>query len=877
MTDGELGGESIFRTKIVRPPVKNLINRERLYEFLDRGGARKLTIVSAPAGYGKTSLVASWLAKRSLDSCWVSLGRLDGSAQQLTTYLEAALDRLENREGGEGSKGLAAFLNALSARRGETFVILDDFHLAECAEVNDLVMFLLDHLPSTAHLFIITRTDPTLRLARLRGQAELVEVRQSDLALTREEIEDFLKQISGVSLAKDEVQTLFHATEGWVAGLQILTSSIRDGADLSSLVGELGAKKRYLRDYLAEEVVARLDAPMLEFLERCSILERLSAELCGAVTGRGDSRALLAMMDRQNLFVSPIDEEHRWFRLHHLFAELLSARLAEEHGEELPMLHRRASDWYLAHDQPIEAIDHLLASGDPEAAAELIDERGEWLMKVGELKVATKWIRALPREVSSRYPAIVFLQAWAGIEEGRPLEQIERDLDSLGGRGAFEAQILCLRSYLAGLRGKAAEALALSEEACRRIEEGNLFVNGHAKFRLAVARLVSGMSSEAIDLLESAAEESLRAGNLLVAAAALTHEGRALVELGEIERGERSYQRALDLGINFGSPRRGYAAWGLIGLAEISRLRGDIDGALELFGEGMTSLANWLDLNAFSTSLGIAHALLSKGRESEALDALKSAEGLASRSTIPLYFARLTKAHRALILLRRGRIEEARACLGSQDSTDALDAEASYIEAIVSDQEILARARLNLAEGKPRECFDAALSVARRARNRKRELSGYLADLVLTQAYWKTEEIEQALATLERALSFAAERGLTQPFVDEGTAMARILYRARASGLDHPFIGKLLALFPLEEQSRAAAETRHGSFEALSPREAEILTLLSQGLSNKEVAATLYLSVRTVKWYTSSIYAKLDVSSRTQAIARARQLEILPD
>ena len=877
MMDDEFGGESILQTKIVRPPIKNIVHRKRLYELLDIGAGRKLTIVSAPPGYGKTTLVASWLAERSLDSCWINLGRLDKSAQQVTIYLEAALDRLDKLERAAGSDRWTSFLNTLAERQRETILVLDDYHLAESAEVNDLAMLLLDHLPPSAHLVISTRVDPVLRLARLRGQAEMIEIRQSDLALTREEIGDFIKQASGVVLAKDEVRSLFRATEGWVAGLRILFSSSAGVADLSHLIAELGGRQRYLRDYLAEEVIAHLDPAMLEFLERCSILERLSAELCRAVTGRSDSREILAAIERQNLFMTPLDESHRWFRLHHLFAEHLSARLAEEHGDELPGLHRRASEWFMAHDEPVEAIDHRLASGDTEAAAELIGGYSEWLMKQGELPVATRWIGSLPDEVCSRYPVILILRAWAGIDEGKPLELIERDLDSIGGSGEFEAQVLCIRSYLAGLRGRDGEALELSERASRSIAEGDLFVHGHAKFRLAVARLISGESGEAIDLLESAAEESLQAGNLLVAAAALAHEGRALVELVEIDRGERTYQRALDLAMGPAGSRKGYAAWAQIGLAEISRLRGDLDGALALFEEGLASLPGWLDLNRFSTGLGLAFALLTKGRESAAIDALRSAEELARRFAVPRYFTRLVIAHRNIILLRCGRLQEARAGLAATLSPDTPDGNSSYIEGIVSDFEILARARLALLENDLRACVELGRAVAHGARSRGREMHGHFADLVLTQAYWKAEEIDQALSVLERALSFAAERGLIQPFVDEGPEMARILYRARALGVDHPFIGKLLAAYPLEVQGRAAADSQPRTMEALSAREIEVLSLLAKGLSNKEAGASLYISVRTVKWYTSSIYAKIAVSSRTQSIAKGRQLDILPE
>jgi LuxR family maltose regulon positive regulatory protein len=868
---------SILQTKIARPPVRNIVRRPRLYELLDSGAQRKLTIVSAPAGYGKTTLVASWLGERSLDCCWVNLDRLDGSAQQVTTYIGAALDRLEERQNALRSNRWTELLNALAARRRETIVILDDYHLAESAEVNDLVMLLIERLPPASHLVIVTRADPALRVARLRGQGELVEIRQSDLALTIEEIEAFLKEVSGIELAKKAAQSLHRATEGWVAGLQILTSSLKDGADPSRLVGEPGNRQRYLRDYLVEEVLAGLDPPTLEFLERCSILERLSAELCDAVTGRRDSRELLASMDRQHLFVSSQDEERRWFGMHHLFAELLSARLQDERADELPALHRVAAQWFAAHDQPLEAIDHRLAAGDMETAAELINERAEWLLKQGELMVAKKWIDSLPDEICAKHPAIALLRVWSGIEEGQPLVKIERELDSIGGAPWYEAQVLCIRSYLAGLQGKNGQALELSEKASRMTDGQDLFVRGHAKFRVAVARLASGDVGEAIELLESAAEESLQAGNLLMTVTALAHKARAMVSRGDIDGGERTYQRALDLAMRPGGSRSGYVAWALIGLGEVNRLRGNIEGALELFGEGMETLANWPDLNAFSTGLSVAHALLAKGRAADALEALRSAEELARRSTIPLYFSRLVEAHRTLILLRCGRLRDARACMKELSPRDDPSADDSYVEGMVSDLEILAQARLALLEKKPRECIDLAIPAAARARNQKRELHALNADILMVQAHWQMEEIDEALPILERGLSFASERGIAQPFIDEGPELARILYRARALGLNDPFIRELLAAFPLDQQSGAAAETQPPSVESLTAREVEVLTLLSQGLSNKEAAAALFLSVRTVKWYTSNIYAKLAVSSRTQAIAKARRLGILPE
>ena len=661
MTDGGFETESILQTKIVQPPVRSVVRRERLFERLDRGATCKLTLVSAPAGYGKSTLVSTWLAERSRDCCWLNLDRLDGSAHRVTVYLEAALDRLQPRKDLPGANRLVAFLNALAARRDPTMVVLDDYHLAESAEVNDLVALVLENLPPIAHFVIITRSDPTLRLAKLRGQGEVVEIRQSDLAFTIEESNAFLAEVGGVVLNPEQVKLLSYSTEGWIAGLQMLASSLKDGVDPSHLIGELGGGQRYLRDYLVEEVLTNLDLPTREFLERCSILERLSADVCDALTGRTDSLEVLSSIDRQNLFVIPLDEEHRWFRLHHLFAEVLLARLQDHHAEELPALHRKASEWFDAHHQPFEAISHLVDSGDILAAAELISAHAEWLMKRGELMAVKAWIASIPEEVCARYPVIVLLRAWAGIVDARPLAQIERELDMVGGTGAYEAEVLCLRSYLAGLQGRDEEALQLSEQAARMVSGQDLFVSGDAKFRIAVARLASGHVTEAISLLESAADESLQAGNLPVAVAALAHKARAMVEQGELDGGEQTYQRALDLGLHREGRRGSYVGSALIGLGEISRLRGNIESSVELFREGMEISGDWLDLNAFYTSLGSAFALLAQGRQVDAWKALQSADQLAQRFTIPLYFTRLVEAHRIIVALRCGRLQEARA------------------------------------------------------------------------------------------------------------------------------------------------------------------------------------------------------------------------
>ncbi|HET6486363.1 MAG TPA: LuxR C-terminal-related transcriptional regulator [Spirochaetia bacterium] len=876
MTDSGFGSESILQTKIVRPPVRSVVHRKRLYERLESGAARKLTVISAPAGYGKTTLVSSWLGERSRDHCWVNLGQLDGSAQRVTTYLGAALDRLEQRESPPGPNHWVAFLNGLAERQQDTMLIFDDYHLAESAEVNDLVMSLLENLPPTAHLVLITRIDPALRLAKLRGQGELVEIRESDLAFTIEEIRAFLTEAGGVSLTSEEALAISHTTEGWIAGLHILASSLKGSADPSRLIGELSGGQRYVRDYLVEEVIARLDPSTLDFLERCSILERLSADLCDAVTGRSDSRDVLAAIDRQNLFVSPMDEEGRWFRLHHLFAGVLSARLQESHAKELPILHRKASEWFDAHHNPVEAINHRVASGDAAASAELIDRYGEWLLKRGELMTARRWIGSLPDEVCAGHPLILLLRAWAAIMEGRPLEEIEKELESIG-TGAFEAQVLSVRSYLAVLQGKDQEALRLSKQAARIAGEPDSFVSGFAKSRVAVARLASGQVSEAIELLESTANESLETGNSLVSVVSLVHKAGALVRRGDLDGGEQAYRRALDLAAHDDGSRRWFVGWVLLGLGEVHRLRGDIEGALELFREGAETSSNWLDFYDFYNILGFAQALMAKGRESEALEGLRSAERLAHKSATPLFFERLVDALWMLVLLKSRRLPEARARLSTPASRDKPGTGASYVESLVSDLEILARARLALLEGENRPCIDLALPVALEARKQERGLHALYADLLLVQAHWRAEEIDEATTVLERALSFASERGIVQPFVDEGPELARILYRARTLGVDHPYIGKLLAVFPLDQQSAAAVEAQPQSVEPLSAREVKVLTLLSQGLSNKEVAAKLYLSVRTVKWYTSNIYGKLGVSSRTQAIAKARQLEILPE
>ncbi len=705
-----------------------------------------------------------------------------------------------------------------------------------------------------------------------------MEIRASDLQFTTAEVEEFLHTVGGVSMESGEIASLASRTEGWIAGLQMIAASLRNCPDPSRFVRELSADNRFVLDYLVEEVFARLDPDLQEFLLGCSVLERLNPDLCKAVTGRSDAAELLEYADKNNLFVTPLDDGRHWYRLHHLFGDVLYARLEQAAPEEPTVLHARAAEWLITHGHAAEAVDHLIAANRYQEAAELVEGHAEKMMMSGKVRPVMRWITALPSELPGAHPVIDAIRAWISLLSGEPMERVEEKLSRIAG-GPFDALVLSLRAYIAIVRGRSAEGIGLANKAMEKMPERYHFLKGFACLTGALAQILSGDMERAFDMLARAGDESLAAGNVLVAVLALAYHAEIRLHHGQVRTAETLYERALALSSDQEGTRIPCSGAGLQGLGLVEWLRGNLEEAVELFRQGIDAYRGWFGPANIDAYIGLARALDSLGRADESDVAIAEAEQLARQFDATEFDDRLVDCVHSELLIRRGRVAEARAIrddgppVARDDKSREINAE-SFIIAY----EALIEARLRIEEGDVEKCIGLAERLAERARELGRLITALDAELLLTRAYWRSDRADAAFAALERALLIAGPEGIVQRFVDEGPEMARILYESRTAGNRDEFIGAILAKFPLNEQSSAAASVHDDrSIDALTAREVEVLTLLSRGLSNKEAASELCVSVRTVKWHTSHIYAKLDVTSRTQAIARARQLGILAD
>ena len=443
----------LLGTKLHAPlPRPSAVDRARLLDRLGRGAMSKLTLVSAPPGFGKTTLVAQWIAAQGAErsTAWVSLEPADNEPTTFWAYVVAAVARVLPGVGdaardlladgqARADRAIAALVNDLATVPGDLVIVLDDLHVIEAPEIGEGLAFLLDHLPPQVHLVVITRSDPPLPLARMRARGELVEVRAADLRFTTDEAAAYLNDQMGLSLAGAEVNTLEARTEGWIAALQLAAISMRGREDVASFIASFAGDDRYVVDYLADEVLERQPEAIRDFLLRTAILDRLTGALCDAVTGATGGSATLVSLERANLFLVPLDDQRRWYRYHHLFADLLRTRLLDQHPDDVPELHRRASAWWEAHGEPAEAIGHALAAGDVERAADLVEPEARRLVRGRHEMTVRRWLDSLPDRIFEVRP--VLADAHAGVllatgqTEGvdRRLDQAERWLDAAVG------------------------------------------------------------------------------------------------------------------------------------------------------------------------------------------------------------------------------------------------------------------------------------------------------------------------------------------------------------------------------------------------------------------------------------------------------------
>jgi LuxR family maltose regulon positive regulatory protein len=901
---------TVLQTKLYVPRARaGRVPRSRLVERLDRGVDSKLVLVSAPAGFGKTTLLTEWLARRSTSrdsgsAAWLSLDAGDNDPAHFWTYViaglrtlvpsmgDTALDLLRSPQALPVEAVLTTLLNDLGAVDDDVVLVLDDYHVIESREVHDAMAFLLDHLPPQLHLVIASRSDPPLPLARLRARGDLTEVRAADLRFTTEEAASYLNGAMGLQLTARDVVALEGRTEGWIAALQLAALSLQGRDDTKDFIAGFAGDDRYVVDYLVEEVVQRQREEVRDFLLQTSILSRLTGPLCDAVVSGAGGRSMLEQLDRANLFLVPLDDQRRWYRYHHLFADVLQARLLDERPDQVPRLHDRASRWYDDNGEPAEAIRHATAGGDVQRAADLVELNLAAVRRERQDPLLRRWLEALPEEVVRMRPVLCVAYAGsrlstaevAGVEAR--LEDAERWVLAMasadGGRpegmvAVNEQELAWLPTwtavYRAGLalaQGDGEQTVEHARRALSLRDDEDLVALGAGTALIGLASWARGDLGTTHASYVACLDTFERAGHVADVMGIAITVGDINVIWGRLGEALRTYQDALRLAATLDAPPRG-AADMHVGISAIHYARDDLAASRqELQSSRELGEHKALPQNRYRWRVAMARVLEAEGDLDGAIELLDEADRLYVGDFSPR--VRPVPACVARVRIKQGRLGDVRQW-ARREGLAAGD-ELSYLR----EYEHVTLARALLAEsGSDRVpgVLDDADGLLRRlleAAEKGGRLTIVIEVLVLQAlARQLRGDTAGALTRLDRALGLAAPERHVRVFVDEGEPMAVLLSAAADTGAG-VFATELLEA--LGGSTRPRRPTAQGLVEPLSEREHEVLRLLATDLSGPEIARRMVLSLNTVRTHIKNVYAKLGVNSRRAAVRRAEELDL---
>jgi LuxR family maltose regulon positive regulatory protein len=890
-------------TKLHLPrPRAQLVPRSQLVERLQQGVAGALTLVSAPAGFGKTTLLAQWRASTRTPVAWLSLEPEDNEPTRFLTYLIAALQTLDPHLGARARALLSppqpaeleivltVLVNDLMRGPGEAFaLVLDDYHVVDAAPIHQALTYLVEHLPSQMHLIIATRSDPPLPLARLRARGQLTELRAAELRFGAAEAGAFLEEVMGLHLAQEDVITLQTRTEGWVAGLQLAALSLQGRANPSDVLSAFTGSHRFVLDYLSEEVLSRQPTAVQTFLLSTSVLSRLSGSLCDAVTGQQESQALLEALERANLFVAALDDERGWYRYHHLFADLLRSRLHQAMPTLVPDLHRRASTWYEQHDLVGDALHHARLAPDLDRAMRLVEQYTHELVFRGQAHTVLSWLASLQDELVRTHPRLCLSQALLLLFSGQlgeallRLQEAEQSVSHLTPADeaqVFLNQVATVQAYLLFFQGDLAHSVALAQQASDQLAERPVQVRDATDLIAAHRGLLSGDVRRVEEQRVTRLPSALSVGRDVFAMEVFVHltsillHARLLRLQGRLRQAAATYEQMAQFqGEHEGALLHpGYC----FGLGELCYEWNDLDAAEHLLEQGREVLGGPLTLAADAIAQGYASlARLHQARNNNT-GALAIVEAFAT-----LAFARqFAPAPLAFVGAVRAQLELMRGHLAAAVRwAEASGLSASDDPCYPREQEYLTFARVRIAQGRasPTGPFLVeALHLLERRRSDAEEKArlGSVLEILLLQAlaFSALGKGTAALPVLERALTLAEPQGYIRLFVDEGEPMVALLRQAYAQGIAPDYVATLLAAAGAPKLP--APSPADSLLEPLTEREREILRLLVAGLSNAAMARELVITLGTVKSHVNHIYGKLGVQSRSQAIARAHSLHL---
>ena len=889
---------SLLTTKLYFPPVRPaLVPRPRLVERLQMGLQGPLTLLSAPAGSGKTTLLSEWRAGAGAQFplAWLSLDEGDNDPTRFFHHLAGSLDLLQpgalaeilpylqSSERLDPQVLLTPLINALSSFPRDFLLALDDYHTIETGSIHAALAFLLDHLPARMHIALLTRADPPLPLSRLRARGHLTEIRAEHLRFNLEETAQFLQTVMHLNLRPDQVAALEKRTEGWIAGLHLAALSMQGREDVDGFVSAFTGSNHYIVDYLGEEVLARQPEALREFLLKTSLLERLTGGLCDALTGREDGESVLQELEHANVFVISLDKEQRWYRYHHLFGELLRNRLVHSFPEAVSGLHDRASAWFETQGFMAEAIDHALASRDYPNAARLFCKDSLEVMYTRSFTSLEHWLKAFPQAFLQEDPRLCIAMAhvlwstgrqdqipsWSAWAEKGLASRLTADPQISTGLEyqTFLGETFAFQSLQAQAEHRLEEAVELAQKAADLIPK----TARNRAFALGSLYIANSMSGNIDKALEVSAE-AVTLARMLDYPSMLSTGTYTLCHLlmvkGRVREAERVAKEALDHAAQHGQAGLFYYGLVHIALADICCERNELE-AMETFltrGLGMIRQGgtNILLINGLFSLATLYFLRRDYPKAMETLDDLDRLAREMGQKTVSQDVERF-KLH------CREQMGDLSGLAGWLEKVDQRVEEKMDTERFA--ELVMAARSLRMLNRKPEasQILDSLLTLAERSGH-----IDWLINVLALQAAAQKEDGNEprALAFLEKGLSLAQPEGILRPFLDEGPGMQELLRSAQRRNILPEYTARLLAAYEetFPGKPAPAAAPRPG---ILSRREVELLHLIADGCSNKEIADRLVISLGTVKRHTVNIFNKLDVKNRTEAVARARELKLL--
>ncbi|MBE0687051.1 MAG: tetratricopeptide repeat protein [Anaerolineaceae bacterium] len=856
---------------------------------------RALILVSAPAGYGKTTLVSSWLKDKRIPSAWLSLDNGDNDPIRFLQYLLAALipiapaiegglfDMLEGIQPAQFEKVINLLSNELAADPNPFVLVLDDFHVIHTEAVHKILTYLLEHLPPQMHLALLTRTDPPFPIARLRVRNQLLDIRADQLRFTREEVAAFLNEAMELTLSTNDLAALEARTEGWIAGLQMAALSLQGSKDIHGFILAFTGSHHYVMDYLVEEVLKNQPNQVGSFLLQTSILDRLCGSLCEAIVqtdkvGSINGQKMLETLEDMNLFLIPLDNERHWYRYHHLFSDVLRKHLVFQQPQLLAELHRRASQWYEQNEFLAETVQQAIAAGDHDRAAQLIEENGCFLLMSGEVATLLNWTDAIDFQSEVR-PWLAIQKAWAlalvgDLDRVEPTLQVPEKLlaplePSLEVK-TMQGTIAAARAQSANLRGDTHSAVKYARQAlellpnCSSISRS---IRSVGTSILGDASWANGDLEEAKNAYTESIRISREAGNLHMVIIASSNIADILVIQGQLHRAADLYAQCLQTAVRPDGQRSPLAANLLAGMANLYYEWNQLDDADQYIHQCIDLCQQWGDIGLQTYAHTIrARIELAWGNPEQAGEAIREVERLIAEFPDTTHLFTQVKSILAREWLAQGDSERSSQYLQTR-GINIID-EIPYQREM--DYNLLLR--LLLARGD----HEAAIHLSNRFLQQTEKIGqvGLIIETLILQAlaFKGKKENEKALTVLEKALTLAQPEGYVRSFLDKGEAMTRLLCQAQSRQVGSGYAAVLLS--KINNTSGMTQPSMQLLIDPLTDREIEVLKLIKTGCTNQDIADQLVISLPTVKRHISNIYGKLGVNSRTQALAIGKELKI---